>query len=71
MKKRLVRITEEDAQNIMNSTEFLINLCRTLKAKFEKKNVYIEESVLLPMLRESLILYLTSKKRIRFENELE
>jgi hypothetical protein len=71
MKKKLVRITEEDAQNIMNSTEFVINLTRRLKAKFERKSVFIEESILLPMIRESLLLYLTSRKRIRFESEID
>jgi hypothetical protein len=63
-KSRLVKITKEDKEQIIKASELIINLTRELKAKYEKKNVYLSEEFVLPLIKESLVLYLATKKKL-------
>jgi hypothetical protein len=69
-KKRLIRFNELDSKRVLSASELTLDLCRKLKKQYEQKQIYIDDSIIFQTVRENLILYLSSKKRLKFE-ELE
>jgi len=67
MRKRLIRFTSKDFKNVLTSTELVISMTRILKDKYEKRNIFIDEGLLLDLVKDNLYFYLANKKRLKIE----
>ena len=69
MRKRLIKFTSKDFNNVLTSTELVISMVRILKNRYEKQNIFIDESLLLDLVKDNLYFYLVNKKKLKLQRK--
>jgi hypothetical protein len=68
VKTKVIRLDRKDIMNIMSGSELVVKLTLKLKKKLERHNIFVDDTILLTILKENLILRLASKsKKIDFD----
>jgi hypothetical protein len=62
MRKKFLRISEEDERHIVDFISFIARMTKLAKKELQKQNFYFEDSLLIDLVRDVSIIYLAKKK---------